>query len=145
MRRKYKIGFFNLVMSIILFPQCKFVSVLVSLMRQMTERHFLSFLNCFQNQDELYNFLVELIMVIQDLISQPVFPSDWAEMILLQNRWVFMYLKYTLASAPTSTCTSTFAFIHIHIHINIHIHIHPSVCPFIHACVYIYVYVCVNM
>ncbi|XP_063609034.1 dedicator of cytokinesis protein 1-like isoform X2 [Penaeus indicus] len=72
---------------------CKFVSVLVSLMRQMTERHFLSFLNCFQSQDELYNFLLELIMVIQDLISQPVFPSDWAEMILLQNSVIVKVLR----------------------------------------------------
>ncbi|XP_068248219.1 dedicator of cytokinesis protein 2 isoform X7 [Palaemon carinicauda] len=71
---------------------CKFVSVLVSLLRQMNEKHFFSFLNRFSTQDLLYQFLVELQMVLQDLIVQPVFPADWAEMILLQNSVILKVL-----------------------------------------------------
>ncbi|XP_066966939.1 dedicator of cytokinesis protein 1 isoform X9 [Macrobrachium rosenbergii] len=71
---------------------CKFVSVLVSLLRQMNEKHFVSFLNRFSTQEQLFQFLVELQMVIQDLIVQPVFPADWAEMILLQNSVILKVL-----------------------------------------------------
>ncbi|CAL4142292.1 unnamed protein product, partial [Meganyctiphanes norvegica] len=73
----------------------KFVSVLVSLMRQMSERHFSSFLNQFKEQDELMAFLVELLMAIQDLIENPVFPSDWAEMVLLQNSVMVKVLRHS--------------------------------------------------
>ncbi|XP_071513992.1 dedicator of cytokinesis protein 2 isoform X2 [Panulirus ornatus] len=72
---------------------CKFVSVLVSLLRQMSDRHYQNFLNQFQTSDQLCNFLLELLMVVENLVKEPVFPSDWAEMILLQNSVIVKVLQ----------------------------------------------------
>ncbi|KAG7160013.1 Dedicator of cytokinesis protein 2-like [Homarus americanus] len=72
---------------------CKFVSALVSLLRQMTERHYKNFLNKFQTSDQLCIFLLDLLLVVENLVKVPVFPSDWAEMILLQNSVIVTVLK----------------------------------------------------
>ncbi|XP_045614067.1 dedicator of cytokinesis protein 1 isoform X2 [Procambarus clarkii] len=72
---------------------CKFVSVLVALFRQMSKNHFENFFCQFQHSDQLCNFLLDLLMVVENLVKDPVFPADWAEMILLQNSVIVKVLR----------------------------------------------------
>ncbi|XP_069941837.1 dedicator of cytokinesis protein 1 isoform X2 [Cherax quadricarinatus] len=72
---------------------CKFVSVLVSLFRQMSRLHFENFFCQFQILEQLCNFLLELLMVVENLVKDPVFPADWAEMILLENSVIVKVLR----------------------------------------------------
>ncbi|XP_076042771.1 dedicator of cytokinesis protein 1-like isoform X4 [Oratosquilla oratoria] len=72
---------------------CQFVSVLISLLRLMTDKHFVSFLNGFTSLLLLNDFLFELLMVIKNLVTNNVFPADWAEMILLQNSVIVKVLR----------------------------------------------------
>ncbi|XP_050707802.1 dedicator of cytokinesis protein 1-like isoform X3 [Eriocheir sinensis] len=71
----------------------QYVSILVSLLRQMEDRHYHTFLNRFEDPEHLSFFLLELLKVINRLAEHPVFPSDWAEMILLQNNVFVNVLK----------------------------------------------------
>lgn len=52
----------------------------------MSDRHYHTFLNRYEDTDMLCSFLIELLEVVEKLVKEPVFPADWAEMILLQNR-----------------------------------------------------------
>ncbi|XP_045138104.1 dedicator of cytokinesis protein 1-like [Portunus trituberculatus] len=70
-----------------------FVSILVSLLRQMTDRHYHTFLNRYEEVDHLCAFILELLEVIEKLVKEPVFASDWAEMILLQNHVIVKVLQ----------------------------------------------------
>ena len=68
----------------------------MSLLRQITDNHFRKYLENYP-QEDLALILVELLMVTRDLVEHPVFPADWAEMILLQNRYSIIKLyKYIL-------------------------------------------------
>ena len=63
------------------------VAVMMSILRQMTENHYMSYINSFTTTYDVLDFLMEIILVFRDLISRNVYPEDWVEMILLQNRW----------------------------------------------------------
>lgn len=59
---------------------------MISIYRQMTVEHFEIYIKHFITRSDLLDFLMEILLVFKDLISRPVYPSDWCEMILLQNK-----------------------------------------------------------
>ncbi|KAK4298449.1 hypothetical protein Pmani_029209 [Petrolisthes manimaculis] len=82
----------------------KLVSVLVSLLRQMNERHFQTLFNQLTpqpvsptasppNTAQLCCFLLSLMDVLESLVKERIFPKDWAEMILLQNSVIVKVLQ----------------------------------------------------
>ncbi|XP_011297282.1 dedicator of cytokinesis protein 1 isoform X1 [Fopius arisanus] len=70
------------------------VSVMLSIFRQMTTHHYEVYTNHFATPCDLLDFLMEILMVFQDLVSKPVFPPDWSEMIMLQNSVILKCLRY---------------------------------------------------
>lgn len=59
---------------------------MISMLRQMEATHYEKYINCFNSSKDLLDFLIEILMVFTDLVSKTVFPKDWNEMIMLQNR-----------------------------------------------------------
>jgi dedicator of cytokinesis protein 1 len=66
--------------------QGRLVAVMVSIFRQMTAHHFEVYIGHFMTVTDLLDFLMEILLVFEDLVSKPVYPKDWCEMIMLQNR-----------------------------------------------------------
>ena len=66
---------------------CSVVTILIGILRQMTPYHYNEYINHFVTRHDLLDFLMEILIVFQDLVKV-VFPKDWNEMILLQNRFV---------------------------------------------------------
>ena len=64
---------------------CNMVAILIAILRQMTPYHYTQYINHFETRDDLTDFLMEILIVFRDLV-RVVFPKDWNEMILLQNR-----------------------------------------------------------
>ncbi|XP_041370196.1 dedicator of cytokinesis protein 1-like isoform X4 [Gigantopelta aegis] len=70
------------------------VAVMMSILRQMTENHYVSYINSFTTTYDVLDFLMEIILVFRDLISRNVYPEDWVEMILLQNSVMLRALRF---------------------------------------------------
>lgn len=66
--------------------QGSLVSVMLSVLRQMGSKHFEDYINRFPTTIDRLDFLMEILLVFKDLVSRPVYPKDWTEMIMLQNR-----------------------------------------------------------
>ena len=62
------------------------VAVMIAILRQMSEAHYLEYINDFPTPFDLLDFLMEILMVFRDLVGRSVYPADWLEMIMLQNR-----------------------------------------------------------
>ena len=62
------------------------VAVMIAILRQMTEAHYQDYINSFPTTFDLLDFLMEILMVFRDLVGRSVYPPDWLEMIMLQNR-----------------------------------------------------------
>lgn len=58
------------------------------MLRQMKELHFSQYMDMeeFVFLIDLRDFLMEILMLFLDLVSNNVFPPDWMEMIMLENR-----------------------------------------------------------
>lgn len=56
----------------------------------MTAHHFEVYIRQFVTKTDLLDFLMEILLVFKDLVSRPVYPNDWCEMIMLQNRQVLV-------------------------------------------------------
>jgi dedicator of cytokinesis protein 1 len=61
------------------------VAIIIGILRQMTPFHYNQYINHFATRIDLLDFLMEILIVFRDLV-RIVFPKDWNEMILLQNR-----------------------------------------------------------
>ncbi|XP_039295839.1 dedicator of cytokinesis protein 1 [Nilaparvata lugens] len=61
------------------------VAVMISIFRQMTTFHFEQYIAHFPTRTDLLDFLMEILLVFKDLVSAPVYPNDWCEMIMLEN------------------------------------------------------------
>jgi len=59
---------------------------MISIFRQMAAHHFEAYIGHFKTITDLLDFLMEILLVFKDLVSKPVYPKDWCEMIMLQNR-----------------------------------------------------------
>ncbi|XP_044743403.1 dedicator of cytokinesis protein 1 isoform X2 [Chrysoperla carnea] len=71
------------------------VAVMISIFRQMTAHHFEVYVNHFATRTDLLDFIMEIFMVFKDLVSsKTVYPSDWSEMILLQNYVILKSLRF---------------------------------------------------
>ncbi|XP_067937845.1 dedicator of cytokinesis protein 1-like [Watersipora subatra] len=63
-----------------------YTAIMIAILRQMTDAHYTLYLQGIPDHQNLFEFLAEIIMVFQDLIKECVFPSDWNEMIMVQNQ-----------------------------------------------------------
>ena len=72
-----------------LLLQIKCVCVLLGMLRQMKEIHYTQYMEMeeFAFPIDLRDFLMEILMLFLDLVCNNVFPGDWMEMIMLENRW----------------------------------------------------------
>ncbi|XP_044753163.1 dedicator of cytokinesis protein 1 [Coccinella septempunctata] len=69
------------------------VAIIIDIFRQMTETHYTNYINQFQTRYDILDFLMEILVVFQELVSNPVFPTDWCEMIMLQNSVILKSLR----------------------------------------------------
>ena len=62
------------------------MAALIAMLRQMQPLHYTQYINHFATDIDLTDFLVEIMTLFKDLVIRNVYPSDWNEMIMLQNR-----------------------------------------------------------
>ncbi|KAL7286180.1 hypothetical protein TKK_0019548 [Trichogramma kaykai] len=74
------------------------VSVMLSIFRQMNQQHYEIYIQHFGTQYDLLDFLMEVLMVFKDLVSRNVFPSDWCDMIMLQNSVILKAMRFFAAT-----------------------------------------------
>lgn len=60
----------------------------------MTIYHYEKYINHFATRSDILDFLMEILMVFKELVDKSVFPSDWCEMILLQNNVILKALRF---------------------------------------------------
>ena len=60
---------------------------MTSILRQMSDIHYTQYINHFHTSTDLMDFLMEILMTFKDLVSNNVYPVDWNDMIMLQNRY----------------------------------------------------------
>lgn len=65
---------------------------MTSILRQMQQRHYDNYIDQFETTIDVNDFLMEILMVIEDLVRGKIYPADWNEMIMLQN-WFVSYLN----------------------------------------------------
>lgn len=70
------------------------VSVMLAIFRQMTPHHYRNYLGAFNTRTDLLDFLIEILMVFKELVAKPVYPADWAQMVLLQNSIILKALRH---------------------------------------------------
>ncbi|KRT78981.1 hypothetical protein AMK59_8498 [Oryctes borbonicus] len=70
------------------------VAILIDIFRQMTFDHYEKYVKQFNSQIAIKEFLNEIVIVFKGLVSEPAFPSDWCEMIMLQNSVILKALRY---------------------------------------------------
>ncbi|KAF6209244.1 hypothetical protein GE061_014989 [Apolygus lucorum] len=70
------------------------VSIMLSVLRQMGSKHFEDYINRFPTTIDRLDFLMEILLVFKDLVTRPVYPRDWTEMIMLQNSIILKSLRF---------------------------------------------------
>ncbi|XP_015793034.1 dedicator of cytokinesis protein 2 [Tetranychus urticae] len=69
------------------------VAIMIDILRLMTPSHYNKYMEIYTNHRQLLEFLIELLLVFKDLVCAPVYPSDWNEMLMLQNSVILTSLK----------------------------------------------------
>ncbi|XP_060100877.1 dedicator of cytokinesis protein 4 isoform X7 [Heteronotia binoei] len=72
----------------------EFVSCLLSLLRQMTDRHYQQLLDKIKTRDELRDFLLQIFTVFRILLRPEMFPKDWTVMRLVANNVIITTVLY---------------------------------------------------
>ncbi|KAG8439778.1 hypothetical protein GDO86_005808 [Hymenochirus boettgeri] len=72
----------------------EFVASLLSLLRQMTDRHYQQLLESFSTKDELRDFLLQIFTVFRILIRPEMFPKDWTVMRFVANNVIITTVLY---------------------------------------------------
>ncbi|XP_064175400.1 dedicator of cytokinesis protein 4-like isoform X3 [Anguilla rostrata] len=72
----------------------EFVACLLTLLRQMTDKHYLQLLERFSSKDDLRDFLLQLFTVFRILIRPEMFPKDWTVMRLVTNNVIITTVLY---------------------------------------------------
>uniref|UniRef100_A0A8C5EGG2 Dedicator of cytokinesis 2 n=1 Tax=Gouania willdenowi TaxID=441366 RepID=A0A8C5EGG2_GOUWI len=72
------------------------VACMTAILSQMDDRHYATYIETFTGASDLVDFLMESFLLFKDLIGKHVYPSDWMEMIMVQNR-VFLRAINTYA------------------------------------------------
>ncbi|KAL7025415.1 hypothetical protein ACKWTF_013468 [Chironomus riparius] len=70
------------------------VAIMLAIFRSMTENHYKMYVNHFNTLYDLQDFLHEILLVFKELVSKPVFPSDWLDMIMHQNTVILESLRH---------------------------------------------------
>ncbi|CAH2001464.1 unnamed protein product [Acanthoscelides obtectus] len=70
------------------------VAVMIDLFRQMTNEHYTKYISTFKTNFDILDFLMEILVVFKELVSNSVFPTDWCDMIMLQNSVILKSLRY---------------------------------------------------
>lgn len=70
------------------------VAIMLGIFRNMTETHYRMYVNHFFTACDLQDFLTEILLVFKDLVSRPVFPSDWFHMTMHQNTVILESLRH---------------------------------------------------
>lgn len=83
------------------------VAVMISIFRQMRPSHFQEYIKHFKTKTDLLDFLMEILLVYKDLVSRPVYPKDWCEMIMLQNSVILKSLRF-FSHTIREYCTENF-------------------------------------
>lgn len=60
----------------------------------MNDYHYEKYINHFGTRTDILDFLMEILLVFKELVNRPVFPSDWYEMIMLQNFVILKSLRF---------------------------------------------------
>lgn len=69
------------------------VAIMLAIFRSMETYHYDEYVKHFSSRNELNYSLTEILVVFRDLVSKPVFPSDWMDMIMHQNIVILGSLK----------------------------------------------------
>uniref|UniRef100_A0AAV2MIS0 DOCKER domain-containing protein n=1 Tax=Knipowitschia caucasica TaxID=637954 RepID=A0AAV2MIS0_KNICA len=59
---------------------------MTAILSQMTDQHYAAFLETFNRNSDLVDFLMESFVLFKELIRKHVYPCDWMAMIMVQNR-----------------------------------------------------------
>ncbi|XP_049300946.1 dedicator of cytokinesis protein 1 isoform X1 [Anopheles funestus] len=73
------------------------VAIMLGVFRSMTETHYQCYVRSFLTSYDLLDFLTEILLVFQELVSKPVFPMDWLDMIMHQNMLILGSLQHFAA------------------------------------------------
>uniref|UniRef100_A0A182K3M6 DOCKER domain-containing protein n=1 Tax=Anopheles christyi TaxID=43041 RepID=A0A182K3M6_9DIPT len=73
------------------------VAIMLGIFRSMTEAHYQCYVRSFLTSYDLLDFLTEILLVFQELVSKPVFPIDWLDMIMHQNMVILGSLRHFAA------------------------------------------------
>ncbi|RUS91929.1 hypothetical protein EGW08_000331, partial [Elysia chlorotica] len=74
------------------------VCVMMSLLRQMSDHHYRGYIQSFATTFDLMDFLLEILCVFYDLVHRKVYPTDWLEMIMVQNCVILRALRFFAAT-----------------------------------------------
>lgn len=69
------------------------VAIMLAIFRSMDTYHYDEYVKHFHTSYDLKEFLTEILVVFKDLVSKPVFPADWMDMIMHQNMVILGSLK----------------------------------------------------
>ncbi|KAF5292477.1 hypothetical protein FQA39_LY14024 [Lamprigera yunnana] len=70
------------------------VAIMIDIFRQMSDYHYEKYICQFGTRTDILDFLMEILLVFKELVNQWVFPSDWCDMILLQNCVILKSLRF---------------------------------------------------
>nr|XP_023027433.1 dedicator of cytokinesis protein 1-like [Leptinotarsa decemlineata] len=70
------------------------VAVMLDIFRQMTSDHYSDYIKKFPTNFDILDFLMEILVVFKELVSNSVFPKDWCDMIMLQNSIILKSLRF---------------------------------------------------
>lgn len=69
------------------------VAVMLGILRSMTHAHYQLYVRQFSGHHELQTFLIEVLSAFYNLVSHPVFPAEWMDMIMHQNTVILESLR----------------------------------------------------
>ncbi|XP_053682558.1 dedicator of cytokinesis protein 1 isoform X2 [Sabethes cyaneus] len=70
------------------------VAIMLGIFRSMSESHYQAYVRSFLTSYDLLDFLMEILLVFKELVSKPVFPADWLDMIMHQNTVILESLRH---------------------------------------------------
>ncbi|XP_062554815.1 dedicator of cytokinesis protein 1 isoform X2 [Armigeres subalbatus] len=70
------------------------VAIMLGIFRSMTAVHYQAYVQSFLTSFDLLDFLMEILLVFKELVSKPVFPIDWLDMIMHQNTVILESLRH---------------------------------------------------
>lgn len=70
------------------------VAILLGIFRSMSAKHYQEYVQHFPTTFDLQDFLTEILLVFKNLVSTPVFETDWMDMIMHQNTVILNSLRH---------------------------------------------------